>query len=292
MEAGGMVVGSAVKVTGDVRGEQDVTVDGRLEGSVQLDATLTVGPNAVVKADLRVQRAVIHGVVMGTVVASDAVVLAATARVVADLYTPQIIMEDGARFCGNVGDASQAPARMSLSTAPVAGAATPQGLPGLPALPARPPLIRRVPGTSPPVVRPAPSSQPPVAAEPAAPPVPVATPMPAATHSTPVSGPPQAPRRVQAQAPQAAAAALDHSEPAPAAPEVSPPPSSSRPRTAPREVRRKRPVSAPPDAGHGAERNTDAAVAAVARPRSKPPMAPPAPRALPGREANVQVRRR
>ena len=99
---GGTVVGSQVLVSGNVHGSSDVTINGRLDGRVDLTATLTVGPAALVKADLVVSRAVVLGCVVGNIHARETVELRAGSRVVGDIVTPQLVMEDGALFRGNV----------------------------------------------------------------------------------------------------------------------------------------------------------------------------------------------
>jgi cytoskeletal protein CcmA (bactofilin family) len=96
------VMGSQVLVSGNVHGTTDVTINGRLDGRVDLSATLTVGPAAVVRADLHVVRAVVMGAVVGSIHAREVVELRAGCRVMGDIVAPQLVMEDGALFRGNV----------------------------------------------------------------------------------------------------------------------------------------------------------------------------------------------
>ncbi len=137
---GNTVVGSAVVVNGRVHGATDITIHGRVEGRVELAATLIVGTAAVLKADLQVKRVIVFGTVVGTIHASEAVDLRAGARVVGDVIAPQLLMEDGALYKGNVYTPDMAPkiARPAsnppppakeISRAPVAGRPQPRVLP-------------------------------------------------------------------------------------------------------------------------------------------------------------------
>lgn len=111
------VVGSSVAISGTVAGDGDVTVNGRLEGSVELLATLNVGPDARVRADLSVLRAVVAGVVVGNINARESVELLPGARVLGDVATPRFIMRDGALFKGRVRPDAQ-PNRTTTINAP------------------------------------------------------------------------------------------------------------------------------------------------------------------------------
>jgi cytoskeletal protein CcmA (bactofilin family) len=288
------VVSGEVAVRGHVHGNRDVTINGRLDGTVELGATLTVGPDAVVKADLRVQRADIHGVVVGTVVATEEIVLRASARVVGELYAAGVVMEDGARFKGHVRELQEAPPKAS-SQPPPAGQpnvasrpparVAPSPDPSLPPLPPRPPSrpapIRRTeppPAPPTPVVRaaplPAPVQQPP----------PVAVPV---TRTARALAPTPEPAR---GAPLESDAELDGREaeereedvrgrtPVTRRKRPSKPPPASPPGTTSRAPRVPPPSPAPPPA--------------PPRRPSLPPLTPPAARALPGRGTAVSVKRR
>lgn len=124
------VVGGGVVVHGRVHGAQDITIHGRVDGRVELAATLVVGTNAVLKADLQVKRVIVFGVVVGTIHAEEAVDLRAGARVVGDVYAPHLLMEDGALFKGNV--------------------ATPDMAPRIPRPASQPPVTPRAPSAPPP----------------------------------------------------------------------------------------------------------------------------------------------
>ena len=77
-------------------------VDGHLVGSVSSDSgTLLVGSNGQVDANVAVSAAVVNGVVNGDIIATERVQLGRTARVVGNIQTPRIVIEDGAIFEGS-----------------------------------------------------------------------------------------------------------------------------------------------------------------------------------------------
>jgi cytoskeletal protein CcmA (bactofilin family) len=98
----GTVLGPLTRIVGEVRGGEDLTVLGRIEGSVVLPHTLTVAEGGIVEGELDVRALVVAGVVVGTIRAAHSVRLTPTARVVADLASPRLIIEPGAALRGRV----------------------------------------------------------------------------------------------------------------------------------------------------------------------------------------------
>jgi cytoskeletal protein CcmA (bactofilin family) len=96
------LIGSSLTVSGVLAGEEDLWVEGRVDGDVGLHATLTVGPQAVVKANIHVTCAVVHGIVIGNITATESVMLQAGARMVGDITTPRLVLLEGALFRGSV----------------------------------------------------------------------------------------------------------------------------------------------------------------------------------------------
>jgi cytoskeletal protein CcmA (bactofilin family) len=110
------VVGSETRISGEVRGEEDLVVRGRIDGRMQLTQTLTVDKGATVQADVDVRHLVVSGTVIGAIVASESVKLTSTARVVGDLASPRVIMEAGAAYRGRVDMGDIAAARAAVSS--------------------------------------------------------------------------------------------------------------------------------------------------------------------------------
>jgi cytoskeletal protein CcmA (bactofilin family) len=104
-------IGKSVVICGEVKGSEDLIVDGRVEGTVSLsDSRLTIGPNANVAADLSAKDVLIMGQVQGNVVASGRVELRAGCTVEGDIRALRLAVEDNAVFRGKV-DLTQAVAK-------------------------------------------------------------------------------------------------------------------------------------------------------------------------------------
>jgi len=94
-------VGKALLIQGKVTSTENLTIDGRVEGTIELgDHSLTIGAGASVQADLVAQT--ISGAVAGNILASVKVDLHATASVSGDISAPVILMADGAVVTGKV----------------------------------------------------------------------------------------------------------------------------------------------------------------------------------------------
>jgi cytoskeletal protein CcmA (bactofilin family) len=96
------VVGQTILIKGNLQGDEDLTVQGRIEGSINLTKTLIVEPTGVVKADASVCNAVVSGVVVGNLTATDSVELTESGRMVGDIRAPRVIINEGALFKGQV----------------------------------------------------------------------------------------------------------------------------------------------------------------------------------------------
>jgi len=104
-------IGKTIVICGEIKGSEDLIVDGRLEGTVTLsESRLTIGPNANVSADLSAKDVLIMGHVHGNVVASGRVELRAGCSVEGDIRALRLAVEDNAVFHGKV-DLTQAVSR-------------------------------------------------------------------------------------------------------------------------------------------------------------------------------------
>lgn len=99
---GSTIIGETITVTGNVSGDEDLTIRGRLDGSISIAKTLVVEAGAAVKAEINARSCVISGVVVGNVTASDSVEITREARMVGDISAPRVIIADGASFRGRV----------------------------------------------------------------------------------------------------------------------------------------------------------------------------------------------
>jgi cytoskeletal protein CcmA (bactofilin family) len=109
--AGNTVIGPSILINGKLTGDEDLTVRGRVEGELALTRTLIVEPSGVVKANVSVKNAVVSGVVVGNIAATESVELTRDGRMVGDIRSPRVIIVDGASFRGRVDMGELAPGR-------------------------------------------------------------------------------------------------------------------------------------------------------------------------------------
>src|SRR5271169_4999671 len=109
--AGNTVIGPSILINGKLSGDEDLTVRGRVEGELSLTRTLIVEPSGVVKANVSVKNAVVSGVVVGNIAATESVELTRDGRMVGDIRSPRVIIVDGASFRGRVDMGELAPGR-------------------------------------------------------------------------------------------------------------------------------------------------------------------------------------
>lgn len=96
-------IGKAVRVEGKVISEEDLTIDGDVEGSIELGGhSLTIGQAARIRADLMAKTVTISGKVNGNVRAVDKVDLRATGSVDGNITAPRFVMAEGATVMGKV----------------------------------------------------------------------------------------------------------------------------------------------------------------------------------------------
>jgi cytoskeletal protein CcmA (bactofilin family) len=164
---GTTIIGESILISGSLNGDEDLTVRGRVEGTLTLTKTLVVEPTGIVKAEVQVRNCVIAGAVVGNVTATESVEITKEGRMVGDIAAPRVIIVDGASFRGRIDmgevdvEAEREPRAAVRPAAPVARPA------------ARPAIVRPAP------VRPEPrkvEEKPTVSAapKPPAPPAPVA----------------------------------------------------------------------------------------------------------------------
>jgi cytoskeletal protein CcmA (bactofilin family) len=96
------IIGESTRVVGSLSGDEDLNVFGTVEGTIRLTQALMVENSGLVRADVAVRSAVVSGVVIGNIVASEAVELTSGGRMVGDITAPRIIIADGAAFRGHV----------------------------------------------------------------------------------------------------------------------------------------------------------------------------------------------
>jgi cytoskeletal protein CcmA (bactofilin family) len=126
---GQAVLGKSVIVKGQIYSREDLTIDGEVEGTVELqEHRLTVGPNGKVTAGIKAREIVVLGTIHGNVETTDKIDIRKDAKLVGDIKTARIVIEDGAYFKGSIDiarpEAAKSPApAQSQSKSQSAGSA-------------------------------------------------------------------------------------------------------------------------------------------------------------------------
>jgi cytoskeletal protein CcmA (bactofilin family) len=133
-------IGKSVVIKGELNGSEDLTIEGHVEGTIQLkEHVLTIGPNGRIKAQVFAKSVIVLGEVTGNVTASDKVDIRDNGSVDGDIVSPRVAIAEGAHFRGSVDMQRKAGAPQAQAAKPAAAqpAATPQGQQPAPGAPQR-----------------------------------------------------------------------------------------------------------------------------------------------------------
>jgi cytoskeletal protein CcmA (bactofilin family) len=96
-------IGKSVVIRGELTGNEDLYLDGEVEGNINLrDHKLVIGPNARIKAAITARDVVVHGRVEGNISGSERVELKRACTLIGDVSTQRVAIEDGAFFKGAI----------------------------------------------------------------------------------------------------------------------------------------------------------------------------------------------
>jgi cytoskeletal protein CcmA (bactofilin family) len=113
-------IGKAVKIVGQIFTKEDLYVDGDVEGTIESQENkVTIGPNGRVQASIRARDVIILGQVQGNVETSDKVDIRKDAKLVGDITTSRISIEDGALFKGSIDIKKAEPKPTPAAAAPM-----------------------------------------------------------------------------------------------------------------------------------------------------------------------------
>src|ERR1043166_2308014 len=111
---GSATIGKAVKIIGQIHSKEDLFVDGDVEGTVEApDHKLTIGPNGTVHATVKAREVVALGSIQGNVEATERIEIRKDAKLIGDIRTARIVIEDGAYFKGSIDIVKPEPAKIS-----------------------------------------------------------------------------------------------------------------------------------------------------------------------------------
>ncbi|MBK9168072.1 MAG: polymer-forming cytoskeletal protein [Bryobacterales bacterium] len=114
-------VGKSVSIKGQIFSREDLVIEGEVDGSIELpEHRVTIGPHGRLNAAIRAREIVVLGSIVGNVEATDKIDIRKDARLVGDIKTARIIIEDGAYFKGSIDIIKEEPARVAPKAQPPA----------------------------------------------------------------------------------------------------------------------------------------------------------------------------
>lgn len=97
------VIGRSIQINGDLRGEEDLRIEGDVTGTVELrNNSLTIGKEGRIRANVYAKTVIVDGHVEGDLYGSERVVIHSSARVLGNVTAPRVGIDDGAKFKGSV----------------------------------------------------------------------------------------------------------------------------------------------------------------------------------------------
>jgi cytoskeletal protein CcmA (bactofilin family) len=98
----GGTIGASMTVKGEVYSREELSVDGEIQGSIELQHRLTVGPTGKIRANVKAKEVVVHGSIQGNVQSAEKIIIRDKGSLVGDIKTAGIVIEDGAYFKGSI----------------------------------------------------------------------------------------------------------------------------------------------------------------------------------------------
>ena len=97
------VIGSSISIKGDLTGEEDLLIEGRLEGKVELRRhSVTVGKSGHIKADIYGKTITVEGTVEGNLYGEEQLIVRQSGTVRGNIVSPRVALEDGSNFKGSI----------------------------------------------------------------------------------------------------------------------------------------------------------------------------------------------
>ena len=97
------VIGSTISIKGDLTGDEDLVIEGRVEGKIEFPRhSLTIGKNGTIKADIYGSSITVEGTVEGNIYGDEQLILRHSGTVRGNIVAPRVTLEDGSNFKGNI----------------------------------------------------------------------------------------------------------------------------------------------------------------------------------------------
>ncbi|MDH3212739.1 MAG: polymer-forming cytoskeletal protein [Myxococcales bacterium] len=125
-------IDAATRLSGKIYCKETIRIDGRIKGEVHCDKTVIIGEGAQVEAAVHADSIIISGEVKGNIVAKRKITLNHSARMIGDLSTPGIVIEEGAKLEGQIVIGGEAPSAATKKSADRQAAQKHDSLPASP----------------------------------------------------------------------------------------------------------------------------------------------------------------
>jgi len=97
------VIGSTILIKGDLSGDEDLVIDGRVEGKIQFPRnSVTIGKNGTIEADIYGKTITVEGTVEGNLYGEEQLIVRHSGTVHGNIVAPRVALEDGSNFKGNI----------------------------------------------------------------------------------------------------------------------------------------------------------------------------------------------
>jgi len=96
------ILGPSLEIEGEIEGDEDLVIQGKVHGKIVSKKNLTVDSSGVVEAAVTTKNLAISGTLIGNVEASERVDISAEGKMFGDIKAPRIVIADGAKFKGNI----------------------------------------------------------------------------------------------------------------------------------------------------------------------------------------------
>jgi len=98
----GTIIGRSIRVSGEIIGEEFLTVEGEIEGKIELKNDLLIKKNGIIRADIIANGITVCGKVIGNINAKERIELKGDAKIIGDIRGPKIIIHEGAKIKGQI----------------------------------------------------------------------------------------------------------------------------------------------------------------------------------------------
>ena len=108
------VLGPTLSFKGELKAEEDLLIQGKIDGSIEHTSNLTIGEEGDVKADIKAEFIAVEGKVEGDLKGTKSVVIKDTANVEGNIYSPTVSLHEGSTFNGKIDMSGKEPAMTQL----------------------------------------------------------------------------------------------------------------------------------------------------------------------------------